>query len=299
MSLQDFEIILEKVAPEIKEMNTNFRDALTARERLSMTLRFLTTGDSYTSLQYLFRISKQSISTIIIEVCDAIIKALKDHVKLPETENQWMAVAKEFEEKWNFPHAIGAMDGKHVCLQAPLNSGTEFYNYKQYSSIVLLALVDADYNFMYVNVGCQGRISDGGVFKNTSLYRNLENKSLNLPNPEILQTPYNVKVPYIILCDKAFALSEYTMKPFSGNPERGSIERIFNYRLTRARRVVENAFGILSSVFRVLRKPMLVEPEKATKIVLATVYLARRACSRCMTTRPTAINFFFSFRQCT
>lgn len=93
------------------------------------------------------------------------------------------------------------MDGKYVCLQAPLNSETEFYNYKQYSSIVLLSLVDADYNFMYVNVGCQRRISDGGVFKNTSLYRNLENKSLNLPNPEILQTPYNVKVPYIILCD--------------------------------------------------------------------------------------------------
>lgn len=194
-------------------------------------------------------------------------------MQLPETENEWLAVAKEFEENWNFPHAIGAMDGKHVCLQAPLNSGTEFYNYKHFSSIVLLVLVDANYNFMYVNVGCQGRISDGGVFKNTSLYRNLENKSLNLPKPEILQTPYNMKVPYMILCDKAFALSEYTMKPFSGNPERGSIERIFNYRLSRARRVVENAFGILSSVFRVLRKPMLLEPEKATKVVLATIYL--------------------------
>lgn len=82
MSLQDFEIILEKVEPEIKKMNTNFREAITARERLSVTLRFLATGDSYTSLQYLFRISKQSISTIIIEVCDAIIKALKDHVKV-------------------------------------------------------------------------------------------------------------------------------------------------------------------------------------------------------------------------
>lgn len=194
-------------------------------------------------------------------------------LQLPETENEWLAVAKEFEENWNFPHAIGAMDSKHVCLQAPLNSGTEFYNYKHFSSIVLLALVDANYNFMYVNVGCQGRISDGGVFKNTSLYRNLENKSLNLPKPEILQTPYNMKVPYMILCYKAFALSEYTMKPFSGNPERGSIERIFNYRLSRARRVVKNAFGILSSVFRVLRKPMLLEPEKDTKVVLATIYL--------------------------
>lgn len=61
-------------------MNTNYREAITARERLAITLRFLATGDSYTSLQYLFRISKQSTFTIVIEVCDAIIEALKVHV---------------------------------------------------------------------------------------------------------------------------------------------------------------------------------------------------------------------------
>jgi hypothetical protein len=63
------------------------------------------------------------------------------------------------------------------------------------------------------------------------------------------------------------------MKPFEGNPERGSIQRIFNYRLSRGRRVVENVFGILSTVFQVLRKPILLEPEKASKIVLATIYV--------------------------
>ncbi|KAH9632492.1 hypothetical protein HF086_017040 [Spodoptera exigua] len=63
------------------------------------------------------------------------------------------------------------------------------------------------------------------------------------------------------------------MRPYEGNPERGSKERIFNYRLSRARRVVENAFGVLSSVYRVLRKPMLLEPEQATKVVLASVHL--------------------------
>lgn len=58
-----------------------------------------------------------------------------------------------------------------------------------------------------------------------------------------------------------------------GNPENGSKERIFNYRLRRARRVVENAFGILSAIFSVFRKPILLEPNKATKVVLAAVYL--------------------------
>ncbi|CAH2001492.1 unnamed protein product [Acanthoscelides obtectus] len=75
---------------------------------------------------------------------------------------------------------------------------------------------------------------------------------MKIPQPSILQIPHVFKVPYVILADKAFALNEYTMKPFQGEPERGSIERVFNYRLSRGRRVVENAFGIASSVFRVL-----------------------------------------------
>ncbi|XP_046141226.1 uncharacterized protein LOC123987698 isoform X1 [Osmia bicornis bicornis] len=148
------------------------------------------------------------------------------------------------------------------------NSGTEYHNYKNFFSIVLFALVDADYNFMYVDVGCQGRISDGGVFKNTNLYKKLENNTLNIPAPSALQVPYSLKIPYMVLGDKAFALNEYTMRPFEGNPE-----RIFNYRHSRARRVVENAFGILSAVFRVLRKPILLEPKKASKVVLTTIYL--------------------------
>lgn len=165
------------------------------------------------------------------------------------------------------------MDGKHVTLQRPINISTDYDNYKNFPSIVLFALVDANYKFLFVNVGSKGRISDGGVFKNTILYRKLENCQLNIPEAQILQIPYIMKIPYFILGDKAFMLTKYTMKPFEGNPEAGSKERVFNYRLSRARRVVENAFGILSSVYRVLRKPILLEPEKATKVVLATVYL--------------------------
>ncbi|KAG5875075.1 hypothetical protein JTB14_004808 [Gonioctena quinquepunctata] len=63
------------------------------------------------------------------------------------------------------------------------------------------------------------------------------------------------------------------MKPSSGLHDKGSKERVFNYRLSRPRRVVENAFGILSSSFRVLRKPMLLNPDVATKVTLTTIHL--------------------------
>lgn len=111
-----------------------------------------------------------------------------------------------------------------------------------------MALVDSNYRFLYVDVGCNGRISDGGVFGGCSLQDALEKRTSNIhaPLPESDQL-----APYCIVADEAFPLKEYLMKPYPNR--RLSVEqRIFNYRLSRARRVVENAFGILANCFRVL-----------------------------------------------
>ncbi|KAK9736329.1 hypothetical protein QE152_g12602 [Popillia japonica] len=82
MSLEDFERRILQIGPKIQRMDTNMREAITVRERLAVTLRFLATGDSYTSLQYLFRISKSTISKIVPEVCDALIQSLQEYVKV-------------------------------------------------------------------------------------------------------------------------------------------------------------------------------------------------------------------------
>lgn len=136
----------------------------------------------------------------------------------------------------------------------------------------MLAIVDASYNFIYANVGCQGRISDGGVFNNTPFKEQLHINSLHLPTPRPLPGG-TLPIPYVLVGDEAFQLSVNLMKPFSGIHDKGSKERVFNYRLCRARRVSENAFGILSSSFRVLRKPMLLNPDVATKVTLACIHL--------------------------
>ncbi|XP_049291680.1 putative nuclease HARBI1 [Anopheles funestus] len=275
LNRDDFDHLLHLVRNRIAKKDTTMRKAISPLERLCITMRFLATGDSYESLSVLFRVSKSSISKIIPEVCDAIKDALHDYVKLPSTNTEWKEVATEFERKWNFPHVIGAIDGKHVSIIAPKNSGAEYYNYKNFYSIVLLGIVDANYNFMYADVGCQGRISDGGVLANSSIFGELENNNMNIPEPEVLSRQHtnNTRVPYVFLGDKAFALKHYMLTPFGGVPVRNSPQRIYNYRLSRARRTVENAFGILSNVYRVLRKPMLLEPTVAEKVVLATVYL--------------------------
>jgi len=191
---------------------------------------------------------------------------------LPQTTDEWLKIAHDFNEKWNFPHCLGAIDGKHIVIQCPINSGTEFFNYKGTFSIVLMALVDANYMFTYVDIGCQGRISDGGVFRNTSLWHKLEANEILLPSDEPLPSKTEL-MPYVFIGDGAFSLGKNMMKPYTGVYEKGSIKRIFNYRLSRARRIVENAFGIMSSVFRVFRKPILLNEQKATDITMTCVLL--------------------------
>jgi hypothetical protein len=82
MSPTDFEYLLNLVGPKIKTKDTKFRKAVSVQDKLALTLRFLATGDSSTSMQYLFRISKQVISMFVPQVCQAIISELRDHIKV-------------------------------------------------------------------------------------------------------------------------------------------------------------------------------------------------------------------------
>ena len=132
--------------------------------------------------------------------------------------------------------------------------------------------MDAEYNFVYVNCGAKGKSSDSGVYQETSFYKALNEQQLNLPDPEPL-IQGGPSVPYVLVGDSAFALSENMMRPYPGIHEKGSLKRIFNYRLSRARRIVENVFGIMSVVFRVFRKPIPLRPVNAELVVMACVYL--------------------------
>ncbi|XP_049944325.1 uncharacterized protein LOC126426454 [Schistocerca serialis cubense] len=165
ISPTDFEYLANMISPFVSKKDTNFRKAISVNQRLAVTLRFLATGDSFQSLAYLFRISKQAISKIVPEVCGALVEVLKDYVKIPATENDWSETACLFSQILQFPHCDGAIDRKHIVLQCPVGSGSEYYNYKGSFSIVLLAVVDASYNFLYADIGCQGRISDGGCMQ--------------------------------------------------------------------------------------------------------------------------------------
>ena len=120
-------------------------------------------------------------------------------------------------------------------------------------------------------MGCNGRISDGGVFRNSILSRALERNTFNIPDA-CIPAECETMLPYVIVADDAFPLKTYLVKPYSKrNLQRE--ERICNYRISRARRVVENAFGILASRFRIFLSPINLSPETTTKVVMASCAL--------------------------
>ena len=265
--------IQNRIGHRIEKQSTHWRKPLPPGVRLAITLRYLATGDNYRSLQYGFRVAYNTISIFIPEVCQAIVDEYAEEVmELPRTEDKWLEIAREFETKWNLPNCIGALDGKHVAIKCPPSSGSIYYNYKHFYSIVLMALVDANYKFIYINVGAAGGGSDGGVFADTMLRKLLEADDLGLPPHQPL--PGGTRpVPFFIVGDEAFPLRTWLMKPI---PRRGlhHRERIYNYRISRARRVVENAFGLLANRFRCLLDVMpQKKPERVETIVMAACTL--------------------------
>ncbi|XP_071085428.1 putative nuclease HARBI1 [Haliotis cracherodii] len=245
-----FDEILQRVSPRILRRNTNYRESLDPGLKLAVTLRYLATGDKYPSLQYQYRVSRSTISVFVPEVCRAIREEYKNEVvQCPRNSNEWKTVADDFKNRWNVPHACGAIDGKHVTLRCPPNTGSLYYNYKGFFSIVLLALVDANYKFLWCDVGGFGSMSDFQIFNESELKECLEDDTINFPVSEPL--PHDdMNIPFFILSDDAFALRTYMIKPYS---TRGLTkeQRIFNSRISRGRLVVENAFGILAQRFQV------------------------------------------------
>uniref|UniRef100_A0A1A7WNN8 DDE Tnp4 domain-containing protein n=1 Tax=Iconisemion striatum TaxID=60296 RepID=A0A1A7WNN8_9TELE len=268
MSVEEFNYLLERVTPHIIKRDTHLRKAISPRERLSVTLRFLATGETFNSLSFQFRIGSTTLSRIVMETCAAITSVLReDYLKAPSTESEWKVIAKDFEDKWHFPHCIGAIDGKHIFIQPPANSGSMFYNYKSRFSVILMAVVDANYKCVYASAGT----SDAGVFAHSDLREAMDTGTLNVP-PDATLPGTDATMPFMLIGDEAYPLRPDLMKPY---PSRNlnQNQRIFNYRLSRARRVVENAFGILANRFRVFRTTIGLDPDKVVAIVFATLCL--------------------------
>jgi hypothetical protein len=155
----------------------------------------------------------------------------------------------------------------------PTGSGPLFYNYKHIFPILLLDLTYANYCFIAVDVGAVGKSSDSFVFRNSNLGRKLESNQLGIPRSRSLPNDENGKcMPFVIVGDEAFALSKHVLRPYP-NRNLSVQQRIYNYRSTRARRMVECAFSILANKCRIFHRPLDVTPQFFDSIVKACCIL--------------------------
>ena len=124
------------------------------------------------------------------------------------TRDEWKAVADKFVECWNVPHACGALGGKHVAIRKPPSSGSRFHNYKGFYSVVLMGLVNADYKFLWTDVGGDGYMSDAQIYNDSELKELLADGAIGLPAPDRLPGD-DQDTPYFLLADDAFAQRTY------------------------------------------------------------------------------------------
>ncbi|KYN50224.1 hypothetical protein ALC62_04152 [Cyphomyrmex costatus] len=244
MSATKLEELLHLVQPYLSK-EYYIRQPIAVEERLMLTLRYLASGDSMTSMHYQYLVGLTTISTIISETCAVLWRTLCPLV-LPSTVN---------------------------TEECPNNCGSMYYNYKNSHSLVLLAICDAEYVFRFVDIGAYGRRSDGGIFKDSIMGTKFENKQLNVPEATPISDEREIPLPFCIVGDEAFPLTMYLLRPYPGKQKITPQKRIFNYRLSRARRVIENCFGILVSKWRIFRKPIIASVSTTTRIIQAAIVL--------------------------
>ena len=262
----------QRITAEFQRDRTLMRDPVSPGVKLAVTLRHLATGDSYTTLQYAFRVASPTIEKFVPEVCDAITRAYRDQVmRCPTLPEDWMLVESVFRRWWNFPHALGALDGRHIPIRCPQVGGSLFHNSKGFHSIVLLALVDGDSKFLWVDMGAARSTSDAQIFKHTNLRDKIEDGSIGFPDSESLGIG-GPKVNFFLLGGDTFLLMFWLMRPYSSH-SMDLKEMVFNYRIRRERTVVENAFGILTSCFRISQSPLQQEPQVVNRVVMACLVL--------------------------
>ncbi|GFQ80237.1 DDE Tnp4 domain-containing protein [Trichonephila clavata] len=193
-----------------------------------------------------------TIHEIVKETTQALWNALQPRYMAVPSTDEWTKIAHDYNDKWNMSNCIGSIDGKHCRIQRPPNAGSLFYNYKDFHSIVLLAVAEANACFTMIEVGAYEKENDNSIFTQSEMGKAYNARQLNVPRGESSLPGSAHRTEMYVVGDGAFPLQKNLMRPFPRrNLDFG--KRNFNFRLSRARKSVECAFGVLAKKFEVLQ----------------------------------------------
>ncbi|CAN7991991.1 unnamed protein product [Ixodes hexagonus] len=234
----------------MRRQDTNMREAIPLEKRVAIGLYRLATSAEDRTVANLFGVSRSSVNIIVREFCGVVVQRLEPRFVGFPRAHELADHLREFEAVAGFPRGMGALDGCHLEVCPPKDGAADYYNYKGWYSTILLAVVDHTYKFLYTNVGSPGRNHDAAVFRRSRLPAVLASDVFKAETKIF----GGVSVGPVLLADQAFPLQCNLMKPFPHPGPAASPSQAFNYRLSSARRVVENAFGRLKARFRILHK---------------------------------------------
>ncbi|GFU25908.1 protein ALP1-like [Trichonephila clavipes] len=257
-----FEELHGMIQHKIQKKDTLMRSAIPTKERLAITLRYLASGCTLTDLCRSFKCGISTISKMVEEVCEAIWELSSLFLEVP-SKNEWMDIASNFKRMANFPHCLGAIAGKHIRIIKAQDNDSY--------SIVLLAICDSNYLFRAVDIGAFGSQSDSVILVNSNLWKRISSNTFNIP-PACSIVEGGPNIEYVFVADEAFGLSKHMMRPFAGN-SLTTKQKVFNKRLSRARRFIDCSFGILANKWRIFHRPLNVEVHFSENIVKACVIL--------------------------
>ena len=205
---------------------------------------------------------------VVQETCRAIVHVLlKTYIRFP-TGEELKRVVNGFQDKWGFPQCVGAIDGSHVPIAAPELNHSYYYNRKGW---LIQAIVDHNYMFRDICVGWAGSVHDARVFANSLIYKRITEDGL-LTDVDC-RTLAGKEVPVCIIGDSAYPINTWLMKPFAETSALSPQQKHYNYRLSPARIVVENAFGCLKARWRRLLKRNDMHTEHIPTVVSACCVL--------------------------
>ena len=269
-----FNLILARIW-HVLERDTVSEEPISPECRLALCLYRLGRGDYYYTVAEMAGLGVSTVCTVCNEVAKAIVDNMWEECvtrHMPKSEEDFRKKILDMEELWQFPCSWSAVDGCHIPIKCPAGgpeSCKEYHNFKNFYSVVLMAMVDANYRFVWASCGFPGNSHDAIIFQSTDLWMNIKENNLI---PQIGKDVGGVIVPPLILSDSAFPFQPWLMKPYT-NAVLTPKQRNFNYRLSRARMVVEGCYGQLKGRWRVLQRKCESHKDQMKTATLACIVL--------------------------
>ncbi|XP_066596306.1 uncharacterized protein [Prorops nasuta] len=255
---ETFEILIATIGPNLVERGS-FR--ISVAKQIAIALWIFGNQEVYRSVADRFGLSKQTIWKCVFNVAYALLDHVQEYIKWPN-QSQLINIQHGFLSASNIPGIIGSIDGCHIPISSPTEYPNSYVNRKGFHSMVLQGICDHKMRFIDVFTGFCGSVHDARVWQLSDIKR-LSDNNVNRYFPENTH----------LIGDSAYPLSQHLLVPYRDNGHLNNTQKTFNTQLSKARIVIERAFGILKGRFRKLKYVYMYNTEMIPLIIISCCIL--------------------------